>query len=346
MPFDFRDPSQAAPAVEVRNPLWVRGLSGDAATPCSPEAALAAGYRQGVGVVDCSVAHDGGLTDCAVASEQPAGVGIGQAALTMAESLAMIPWTARERPGRGRPHPPADPARRAVGALTDQRQEPHCQVAIATDRPIIPPTQKEPGMRAVLAALVLGALAAGGAHATDNAIPAQAQALDIPPRDSAVGDDELLSQVASDRAYLAQQSREQNPSGWARAQVRPSASLFATGMRGDDAALRDAVAAARSALEVWTRDSEPQEWSALQLNLGTLAGQVLAGAIRRPGGTLSRRSVCRSRFLPLPGVAGHYRVAIKQGELADALFLLGSRGDSGAQSDAIAAYRAACWRAA
>jgi TonB family protein len=100
VPFDFRDPSHAAPA-EVGDPLWLKGLSVDAVYRFYPSDAAKAGVKEGRATVDCTVTHAGALTGCAVASETPGGLGFGQAALGVAGQMVMNPWTASGAPVDG-----------------------------------------------------------------------------------------------------------------------------------------------------------------------------------------------------------------------------------------------------
>ncbi|MFZ3005290.1 MAG: TonB family protein [Phenylobacterium sp.] len=58
-----------------------------------PQAALAANVLKGRAVVSCTVAAEGRLTDCAVASEEPAGLGFGAAASAMTPAFRMGIWT-------------------------------------------------------------------------------------------------------------------------------------------------------------------------------------------------------------------------------------------------------------
>jgi hypothetical protein len=101
VPFDFRDPSRSAPPLEVQNPLWVRHVDPKQAAAVYPEAAIKAGYKSGVAVLACSVAHTGVLTGCMVDSEAPADVGFGEAALKIAAVMAMNPWTQQGEPVDG-----------------------------------------------------------------------------------------------------------------------------------------------------------------------------------------------------------------------------------------------------
>jgi len=101
IPFDFRDPSQPAPPNEVYDPLWLRTVNPAYVAELFPAAAVKAGLHSGKAEVDCTVQHDGSLKDCTVASEQPAGLGFGDAALTVAGVMAMNPWTAEGDPVDG-----------------------------------------------------------------------------------------------------------------------------------------------------------------------------------------------------------------------------------------------------
>ncbi len=58
-----------------------------------PKAALAANVLKGRAVVSCVVAAEGRLTDCSVASEEPAGLGFGAAATAIAPGFRMGIWT-------------------------------------------------------------------------------------------------------------------------------------------------------------------------------------------------------------------------------------------------------------
>jgi TonB family protein len=101
IPFDFRDPSQPAPANEVYEPLWLKTINPAYVAQLFPAAAAKAGLRGGKADVVCTVQHDGSLKDCTVVAEQPAGLGFGDAALTVAGVMAMNPWTAEGDPVDG-----------------------------------------------------------------------------------------------------------------------------------------------------------------------------------------------------------------------------------------------------
>lgn len=101
IPFDFRDPSQPAPPNEVYDPLWLKTINPAYVAQLFPAAAVKAGLRGGKADVVCTVQHDGSLKDCTVAAEQPAGLGFGDAALTVAGVMVMNPWTAEGDPVDG-----------------------------------------------------------------------------------------------------------------------------------------------------------------------------------------------------------------------------------------------------
>ena len=99
--FDFRNPSQPSPTLEIRNPVWLRHFTASTAAAIYPAAAKAAGVRQGIGTIDCTIAEDGWLKECVVAAEDPAGLGFGEAALKAATELQMNPWTKQGSPVGG-----------------------------------------------------------------------------------------------------------------------------------------------------------------------------------------------------------------------------------------------------
>lgn len=101
VPFDFRDPTHAAPPVEIRDPIWIRQINPAAFAEVYPAAAIKAGYNVGRASVECSVAADGKLTGCATVTEDPAGYGFGDAALVVAGAMQMSPWTKQGAPVEG-----------------------------------------------------------------------------------------------------------------------------------------------------------------------------------------------------------------------------------------------------
>ncbi|MDO8297341.1 MAG: TonB family protein [Caulobacter sp.] len=77
----------------VVQPRWIRGPDPAKVLAIYPEQAVAAGVKTGLGVAECTIATDGALTDCAVAREDPPGLGFGQAAVAVAVVMRMSPWT-------------------------------------------------------------------------------------------------------------------------------------------------------------------------------------------------------------------------------------------------------------
>lgn len=101
IPFDFEDPTAAGPPVEVYDPLWLKSVSASGAGKLFPAAAANAGLKVGSAKVACTVAQDGTLKACSVASEDPPGMGFGEAALVIASVMQMNPWSAEGSPVDG-----------------------------------------------------------------------------------------------------------------------------------------------------------------------------------------------------------------------------------------------------
>ncbi len=101
VPFDFRDPSAQAPPLEIYSALWLRRIDPAAALKLFPPQAAKAGFQDGRAKIRCGIAHDGSLTGCAVQSEDPAGLGFGAAALSIAAVMKMNPWTPQGDPVDG-----------------------------------------------------------------------------------------------------------------------------------------------------------------------------------------------------------------------------------------------------
>ncbi|HEX3919497.1 MAG TPA: TonB family protein [Caulobacteraceae bacterium] len=101
IPFDFRDPGQQAPPLEIYDPIWLQSYNPQALAALFPQAAVKAGILDGRATVVCSVVHDGSLNDCSVTSETPAGLGFGSAALQIAAVMKMNPWTRQGAPVEG-----------------------------------------------------------------------------------------------------------------------------------------------------------------------------------------------------------------------------------------------------
>lgn len=92
--------SRAPPALSLENPQWVRRPNMEAMRRHYPQAALEEGV-EGRAVIACAVAADGALTGCEVAAEEPAGYGLGEAALKVAPEFRMQPTTLQGRPVAG-----------------------------------------------------------------------------------------------------------------------------------------------------------------------------------------------------------------------------------------------------
>jgi protein TonB len=101
VPFDFRDPGQAAPPVEIHDPIWIQSIKPDSIVKLFPETAIKAGYKVGRATVECAVAADGSLTGCITVTEDPAGYGFGEAALIVAGVMRMSPWSKQGAPVEG-----------------------------------------------------------------------------------------------------------------------------------------------------------------------------------------------------------------------------------------------------
>jgi TonB family protein len=101
LPFDFEDPSRSAPPIEIYDPMWLKQVDATAQARLFPPAAAKAGVTTGVAKLACTVAHDGALKDCQVASETPQGLGFGETALAIAAVMQMNPWTTQGAPVDG-----------------------------------------------------------------------------------------------------------------------------------------------------------------------------------------------------------------------------------------------------
>jgi len=101
LPFDFHDPRQPSPPLELINPIWLRGPDPSMPGKLFPAEAAKAGLRTGQAIVACQAAHDGSLSGCTVAEEDPVGLGFGEAALAIAAVMRMNPWTQQGAPVDG-----------------------------------------------------------------------------------------------------------------------------------------------------------------------------------------------------------------------------------------------------
>jgi TonB family protein len=100
IPITLAAPGKAA-AGQITDPVWTRTIDPTKAQALYPPAAATAGVKKGRAVVSCQVDHQGGLSDCAVVSEDPQGLGFGAAAVSVANVMALNPWTPQGRPVDG-----------------------------------------------------------------------------------------------------------------------------------------------------------------------------------------------------------------------------------------------------
>jgi protein TonB len=91
--------AQQGPAV-ISNPRWLSRPSGDQMARAYPQRAIALG-RSGSVVLDCGVVASGAVSGCSIASETPAQLGFGVAALRLSKHFRMSPRTEDGRPVDG-----------------------------------------------------------------------------------------------------------------------------------------------------------------------------------------------------------------------------------------------------
>ncbi len=99
--FQFTPPEAIASPRMLTQFDWTRELNPDAMLAAFPAKAADAGLTTGRVVVDCTVAQNGNLTNCAPISEDPAGMEFGAAAIQIAQALAVNPWTSDGLPADG-----------------------------------------------------------------------------------------------------------------------------------------------------------------------------------------------------------------------------------------------------
>ena len=94
----FANPSPSGAAIpaqpiQIVHPDWLVLPDSGKTASLFPAAAHQAGVQTGVGRVDCRVGDDGGLGDCKVVDEEPAGLGFGAAALAVAPDMHANLWS-------------------------------------------------------------------------------------------------------------------------------------------------------------------------------------------------------------------------------------------------------------
>jgi TonB family protein len=98
----MRFPAPGAPVDRsVISPRWVAGFDPDQALAVYPPEAAAKGVASGRGVARCLVAPGGTLTDCTPQPGDPDGLGFSEAAVKLAATMRMNPWTADAAPVDG-----------------------------------------------------------------------------------------------------------------------------------------------------------------------------------------------------------------------------------------------------
>lgn len=100
IPIRFPPPGDAGPRT-VRTPNWVAGFDPAQTPKVFPPEAAERGFTTGWGVAECNVVGNGGLSDCHPEESDPAGVGFAQAAVKLASTMRMNPWTADGAPVDG-----------------------------------------------------------------------------------------------------------------------------------------------------------------------------------------------------------------------------------------------------
>jgi protein TonB len=91
IPFSFPAPGATEPRI-VAAPYWLSGFDPAQALKIFPREAAEKGLSTGLGVAECLVTRDGGLTQCAPMPADPEQLGFSEAAVTLAASLRMNPW--------------------------------------------------------------------------------------------------------------------------------------------------------------------------------------------------------------------------------------------------------------
>ena len=92
VPVRFPPPSGVREQM-VTSPTWLAGFDPGRAMKLFPPEAIAKGLTTGRGVARCVVGLDGALSHCAPDVGDPDGVGFSEAAVKLASSMKMNPWT-------------------------------------------------------------------------------------------------------------------------------------------------------------------------------------------------------------------------------------------------------------
>jgi TonB family protein len=97
----FPEPAQTAAPRQLVNPEWKSVVTPETVTSVFPPQALSAGLKSGRGTLDCVAKDSGALDQCKIVSEEPAGMGFGAAALSIATVMQLNPWNAQSGPVGG-----------------------------------------------------------------------------------------------------------------------------------------------------------------------------------------------------------------------------------------------------
>ena len=100
IPIRFPSRSETADRT-VASPYWTQGFDADQALKVFPPEAAARGLTTGRAVAQCVVTGDGALTECRADAADPEGLGFEDAAVKLASTMRMNPWTADGSPVDG-----------------------------------------------------------------------------------------------------------------------------------------------------------------------------------------------------------------------------------------------------
>lgn len=90
--FHFVRPSGTEPR-QFGKPRWLTRIDMETANEMYPVAATKAGVDKGSARLHCDIVVGGRLTNCAAVSENPVGLGFGDAALKLSKLMRMNPWS-------------------------------------------------------------------------------------------------------------------------------------------------------------------------------------------------------------------------------------------------------------
>ncbi len=100
--FKFLNPDSPDGKVsKVAKPRWISLPDTAKVQAVYPKQAADAGVTKGLGIAECDVSADGHLVNCRTAREEPSGLGFGDSAVLVAQSMQMNPWTDEGRPVEG-----------------------------------------------------------------------------------------------------------------------------------------------------------------------------------------------------------------------------------------------------